>query len=211
MSPAIIFTTNGEIMVLKSNNQETIEEQVSLDLGLEVERVDIDAEAENEKKVYYTITGKEQQYNPDWEIYNINDLDVGEELEGIPEVTIFEKEDKSYNAARLRLIDEEEIVNLYFNYPKKAYPIVRNLKNIRTGEKDEFDFYLNCYDVCFSVLRCIDENNIKDKNGDTINKIKAINLETVLKIIDTSKKVRVRIIEGSPYNDYLSWGIIEME
>lgn len=211
MSPAIIFTTNGEIMALKSNNQETIEEQVSLDLGLEVERVDIDAEAENEKKVYYTITGKEQQYNPDWEIYNINDLDVGEELEGIPEVTIFEKEDKSYNAARLRLIDEEEIVNLYFNYPKKAYPIVRNLKNIRTGEKDEFDFYLNCYDVCFSVLRCIDENNIKDKNGDTINKIKAINLETVLKIIDTSKKVRVKIIEGSPYNDYLSWGIIEME
>ena len=211
MSPAIIFYTTGEIMALKSNNQETIEEQVSLDLGLEVERVDIDAEAENEKKVYYTITGKEQQYNPDWEIYNINDLDVGEELEGIPEVTIFEKEDKSYNAARLRLIDEEEIVNLYFNYPKKAYPIVRNLKNIRTGEKDEFDFYLNCYDVCFSVLRCIDENNIKDKNGDTINKIKAINLETVLKIIDTSKKVRVKIIEGSPYNDYLSWGIIEME
>jgi hypothetical protein len=211
LSPAIIFTTNGEIMVLKSNNQETIEEQVSLDLGLEVERVDIDAEAENEKKVYYTITGKEQQYNPDWEIYNINDIDVGEELEGIPEVTIFEKEDKSYNAARLRLIDEEEIVNLYFNFPKKAYPIVRNLKNIRTGEKDEFDFYLNCYDVCFSVLRCIDENNIKDKNGDIINKIKAINLETVLKIIDTSKKVRVKIIEGSPYNDYLSWGIIEME
>jgi hypothetical protein len=136
---------------------------------------------------------------------------VGEELEGIPEVTIFEKEDKSYNAARLRLIDEDEIVNLYFNFPKKAYPIVRNLKNIRTGEKDEFDFYLNCYDVCFSVLRCLDENNIKDSNGDIINKIKAINLETVLKIIDSSKKIGVRIIEGSPYNDYLSWGIIKME
>lgn len=212
MSPALIFTTNGEIMALQSKkNEKPIEEQVSLDLGLEVERVDIDAEAETGGQVYYTITGKEQQYNPEWETYNINDFDVGDELEGIPEVTIFEKEDKSYNATRIRLIDEEEIVNLYFNFPKKAYPIVRNLKNIRTGEKDEFDFYLNCYDVCFSVLRCLDENNIKDSNGDTINKIKAINLETVLKIIDTSKKVKVRIIEGSPYNDYLSWGIINME
>lgn len=212
MAPAIIFTTNGESMALQSKkNEKPIEEQVSLDLGLEVERVDIDAEAETSGQVYYTITGKEQQYNPEWETYNINDFDVGEELEGIPEVTIFEKEDKSYNAARLRLIDEDEIVNLYFNFPKKAYPIVRNLKNIRTGEKDEFDFYLNCYDVCFSVLRCLDENNIKDSNGDTINKIKAINLETVLKIIDSSKKIGVRIIEGSPYNDYLSWGIIKME
>ena len=198
-------------MSLKSEETRDIEEQVQLDLGLEVEKVDIDAEAESERTVYYTISGKEQQYNPQWEIYNINDFDVGEDLEGIPEVTIFEKEDKSYNAARVRLIDEEEIVNLYFNFPKKAYPVVRNLKNIRTGEKDEFDFYLNCYDVCFSVLKCLDEKNIKDSNGNTINKIKSINLETVLKIIDTSKKVKVRIIEGSPYNDYLSWGIISME
>ena len=213
MSPAIIFTKQGvNIMSLRSEEtQDSIEEQVKLDLGLEVEKVDIDAEAESERTVYYTISGKEQQYNPQWEIYNINDFDVGEDLEGIPEVTIFEKEDKSYNAARLRLIDEDEIVNLYFNFPKKAYPVVRNLKNIRTGEKDEFDFYLNCYDVCFSVLKCLDKKNIKDSNGDTINKIKAINLETVLKIIDTSKKVKVRIIEGSPYNDYLSWGIIGME
>ena len=213
MSPAIIFTKHGvNIMSLRSEEtQDSIEEQVKLDLGLEVEKVDIDAEAESERTVYYTISGKEQKFNPQWEIYNINDLDVGDELEGEPEVTIFEKEDKSYNAARVRLIDEEEIVNLYFNFPKKAYPVVRNLKNIRTGEKDEFDFYLNCYDVCFSVLKCLDEKNIKDSNGNTINKIKSINLETVLKIIDTSKKVKVRIIEGSPYNDYLSWGIISME
>ena len=196
----------------KNNEEEKIVEQVSLDLGLEVERVDIDAEAETEKKVYYTITGKEQQYNPQWEIYNINDFDVGEELEGIPEVTIFEKEDKSYNGVRLRLIDEDEIVNLYFNYPKKAYPYVRNLKNIRTGKKDEFDFYLNCYDVCFSVLKCIDENKIKDKAGNVINKITSINLETVLKLIDSSNKVKVRIIEGSPFKEeYSSWGIISME
>ena len=203
-------------MALKSKNHEeieepTIEQQVSLDLGLEVETVDIDKEAEKERTVYYTISGKEQQYNPQWETYNINDFDVGEELEGVPEVTIFEKDDKSYNAARLRLIDEDEIVNLYFNFPKKAWPIVRNLKNIRTGEKDDFDFYLNCYDVCFSVLKCLDENNIKDSNGKTINKIKAVNLETVLNIIDTSSKVKVKIIKGSPFNEYLSWGIIDME
>lgn len=184
--------------------------QDKLELNFETDTVDIDAEAE-EKTVYLTITGKEQEYEPTWETYNINDFTIGDELEGKPEVTIFEKEDKTYNAARLRLLNDGEIVNLYFNYPKKDYPMVKNLKNIRTGEKDEFDFYLNCFDVCFSVLRCLDENNIKDKNGDTINKIKAIDIETVLKIIDSNSNVKVRIIEGSPYNDYLSWGILEME
>jgi len=204
-------------MALKNNNlpdefETTETKQITMDdLGLETERIDIDEEAEENKKVYYTISGKEQQYEPTWETYGIGDFNVGEELEGRPEVTIFEKKDKSYDAARLRLLNEGELVNLYFNYPKKNYPMVRNLKNIRTGEKDDFDFYLNAFDVVFSTLKCIDEKNIVDENGEKINKIKAINLETLLKIIDASKKVKVRIIEGSPYNEYLSWGIIEME
>jgi hypothetical protein len=219
MAPAIIFTTNGEIMALKSKQTGLPEEfeeneekpQVSFDdLGLEAERVDIDEEAE-EKTVYYTISGKEQDYQPTWETFNIKDLDVGDEFEGKPEVTIFEKEDKSYNAVRVRLLDNGEILNLYFNYPKKNYPVVRNLKNIRTGEKDDFDFYLNCFDVVFSTLKCIDESKVTDSNGKKINKIKAINLEVLLKIIDTSKNIGIRVVEGSPYNDYLSWGIIKME
>ena len=204
-------------MALKSKQSEINEDfeiteekqQVTLDLEFETEIADLDAEAE-EKQVYYTISGKESRYEPTWETYNINDFDVGEELEGEPEVTIFEKKDKNYDAARLRIFNDGEIVNLYFNYPKKDYPVVRNLKNIRTSEKDKFDFYLNCYDVCFSVLRCIDENNVK-KDGKTINKIPSINIETILKIIDSNDFIKVRIIEGSPYNDYLSWGILEME
>ena len=189
----------------------TEEKQVTIDdLTFETETVDVD-EGIEEKEVYLTITGKERQYSSTWEKYKISDFDVGEELEGFPEVSIKEKEDKSYNAANLRIINEGEIVDLWFNFPKKDFPIVRNLKNIRTGEKDKFDFYLNCYDVCFSVLRCIDENNVKDSKGNTINKIKAIDIETVLKIIDSQDYVKVRIIEGSPYNNYLSWGIIKME
>ena len=45
-------------MVLKSNNQETIEEQVSLDLGLEVERVDIDAERTRIITIAIRIVGR---------------------------------------------------------------------------------------------------------------------------------------------------------
>ena len=221
MTPAYIFTTNGEIMALKSkSNKEsnlpeefetTTPTQVSLDdLGFQAEKVDIDEEA-NEKTIYYTISGKEQQYEPTWERYTISDLDIDDEFEGRPEVTIFKKEDKTYDAGKIRIMDDGEILDLYFNFPKKDYPIVKNLKNIRTGEKDTFDFYLNAFDVVFSTLKCLDENNIKDSNGNIINKINAINIETLLKIIDSSKRIGVRIIKGSPYNEYPSWGIIKME
>lgn len=206
-------------MALKSKSEinddfEVTEEkpQVTLDdLGLDVECVDIDEEAEKEKTVYYTVTGKEQQYEPTWETYSISDLEVGDEFEGIPEVTIFEKDDKTYNAYRLRLLDNGEVLNLYFNYPKKFYPEVRGLKDIRKGTKDTFDFYLNCFDVCFSVLKLLSEKNVVDRNGDEINKINKVNLENLMKLVDTKERIGVRVIEGSPHNDYTSWMIYKME
>ena len=64
MAPAIIFTTNGEIMALKSKQSEINDdfkvnevEQISFDdLEFEAEYVD---EEELETKKFYTISGKE--------------------------------------------------------------------------------------------------------------------------------------------------------
>lgn len=206
-------------MALKSKAENLPEEfekesQISLDdLGLETEYADLDKEAEEyeTKTKYFTITGKEQEYEPQWERYTISDLEIGDEFEGRPEVTIFAKSDKSYNAGKVRVMDDGEILDLYFNYPKKDYPIVRNLKDIRKSEKDTFDFYLNAYDVIFSVLKLMDEKNIVDADGEEINKIKAINLEAIMKIIDNNDRIGVRIIKGSPHNEYPSWMIYKME
>ena len=96
----------GEIMALQSKKQETLPEefevqeveQVTFDeiIGsVEAEYVDED-ELENSSKKFYTISGKESQYEPTWEKYGIQDLDVGATMEGRPEINIFENEDKTY-------------------------------------------------------------------------------------------------------------------
>ena len=111
MSPAIIFTTRGEIMALSKSNipEESIEEvsngQVTWD-DLEYEAVFVDEDAPKETKKFYTISGKESIFEPTWEKFGMGDLDVGDTFEGRPEITIFENKDKSYDAARLRLADD---------------------------------------------------------------------------------------------------------
>lgn len=172
-------------------------EQISFD--------DLEFEAEYvEDKVYTTISGKEQQYEPTWEKMNASDLDVGDEFEGRPEVTIFENKDKSYNALRLRLMDDGEILDLYANYPKKDWPYV---KGINKG----FDFYRNCFDFIYSVLKYRDERNVVNKDGEEINRFKTVNLETFAKYVDGMKTVGVRITEGNPDSEYNSWQITKME
>ena len=172
------------------------------DLEFEAEYVDEDAEYETKK--FYTISGKESQYEPDWERYTIADLDVGAEMEGRPEINIFENEDKSYNALRLRVMDDGEILDLYINYPKKDYPYVK-------GINKSFDFYRKCFDFIFSILRCRDETNVIDANGEEINRFKSVNIETFAKYIDSMSRIGVRITEGNQESEYNSFIIYKME
>lgn len=191
MSPAYIFTTNNQvnIMALKTkDNEETTFE-------------DLEWEAEYEEE-YTTISGKEQAYEPEWEKMSVHDLDVGLEFDGTPEVTIFEKPEKSYNAMRLRLLDDGEILDCYFNYPKKDYPYVK-------GINKDFDFYKPCFDFIFHILKFRNERNVVDPNGEEINRFKQVNLETFAKYVDQMTKVRVKITEGD--NGYNNWIITFME
>jgi len=193
MSPAYIFTKQGvNIMALK-----TKPEQTNFD--------DLEWEAEyEEEKTYTTISGKKQAYEPTWELMKTSDLDVGDEFEGTPEVSIFKNKDKSYNAIRVRLLDNGEILDCYFNYPKKDCPYIKNINK-------SFDFYRTCFDFLFSVLRCRDERNVVDSNGEEINKFKQVNLETFAKYVDSMTRVGVRVTEGNPDSDYNSWEIYKME
>ena len=194
-------------MALNNIPQDAIEEvkeveQVSFDdLEFEAEFVDEDDLA---PKKFYTISGKEQQYEPEWEKYSIRELDVGTTMEGRPEVCIFENEDKTYDALRLRILDDGDIVDCYLNFPKKDYPY---LKGINKG----FDFYRTCFDFIFSILKIRDERNVVDSKGEEINRFKQVNLETFAKYVDSMTRVGVKVTEGNPDSEYTSWEIYKME
>lgn len=191
-------------MALKSkNNEETVQvsEQISFDdIEFEAEYVNED---ELDVKKFYTISGKESWYEPTWDKYTMNDLDVGVEMEGRPEITIFENEDKTYDALRLRIIDDEEIVDLYVNFPKKDFPFVRNINK-------KFDFYRKCFDFIFSVLRYQNERNVVDKNGEEINRFGKINLEMLAKFVDQHERIGIRITEGNSDSEYNSFIIYKL-
>jgi hypothetical protein len=169
------------------------------DLEYEAEYVD-----EETKPKFLTISGKESEYNPTWEKMSIRELDVGDEFEGKPEVMLFKNDDKSYDAMRLRLSDDGEILDCYFNFPKKDFPYV-------TGINKGFDFYRTCFDFIFSILYIRDETNVVNSDGEEINRFKKVNIETFAKYVDTMTRVGVRVTEGNPDSEYNSWIIYKME
>ena len=206
MSPAYIFnnkTNQVKIMALSKKTEETTEQvQISFeDLEFEADFIDED---QIETKKFYTLSGKESWYEPTWEKYGMADLDIGDEFEGRPELNIFPNEDKSYDALRLRVMDDGEMVDIYINYPKKDYPYV---KGINKG----FDFYRKCFDFIFSILRLRDETNVIDTNGEEINRFKKVNIETFAKYVDTMERVGIRITEGNTDSEYNSFIIYKME
>ena len=163
---------------------------------------DLDFEVEYEaNENYLTISGKEQEYEPEWERMTVNHLDIGDEFEGNPEVTIYEKPDKTYNTMKVRVMDDGEILDCYFNYPKKDYPYVK-------GITKDFEFYRPLFNFIFNILRWRDERNVI-VNGEEVTRFKSVNLETFAKYIDQMNRIGIRITEGS--NGYNDWIIYKME
>jgi hypothetical protein len=211
MSPAYIFTKHGvNIMALKSKKEETgLPEEFETKEVKQVSFDDLEYEAEYAEngggQVYYTISGKEQQYEPTWEKFTMRELDVGDDMEGRPEITHFVNDDKKYYNLRVRVMDDGEILDCYVNIPK---PDERGfITNIRKG----FDFYRTCFDFIFSILRYRDEANVVDKDGEEINHFKKVNIITFAKYVDQMSRIGVRITEGNKNSDYDSWIIYKME
>lgn len=196
-------------MALKNKQNELpeefeVQEQISFDdIEFEAEYVD-EEELENGGQKFLTISGKESWYEPTWEKYGIQDLDVGQTMEGRPEISIFENEDKTYDALRLRVMDDGEILDLYVNYPKKHYPYVR-------GINSKFDFYRKCFDFIFSVLRLQGEKNVVNSQGEEVNKFGKINIEMLAKFVDQHNRIGVEIIEGNSDSEYDSFKIYKLE
>jgi len=203
MSPAIIFTKQGvNIMSLKSNNQEENKtvEQVSFDDLVKSTEAIADG-------VYITITGRTPEYHPDYEVFKAYEMDVGDWIEGKPEVSIIHKDEKSYDAIHLRIIDDtaEEILDCYANYPRADEEgMVKNLTR-------DFDFYRNAFDFIYSVLKTKGDKYVLDKNGEEYTKFRRVHLIGFARLVDQQSKVRVEITEGCNDSEYNSWQIINME
>ena len=177
----------------KDNN-----EQLSFD--------DLDFEAEyEEERTYTTISGKEYQEVQNWEKYGMYDFGVGEDVEGIPELTYFENKDKKYDSIRCRVLDDGEYADLYINIPKP------DKEGYITNIRKSFDFYRTCFDFIFSILRYRDETNVIDSNGEEINNFKKVNIMNFAKYVDQMSRIGVRITEGNKSSEYNSWIIYKME
>ena len=171
-----------------------------------IEFDDLEFEAEFEEEVVWTtISGKEYIDVHDWEKIPTYELDVGDEFEGIAEITYFENKDKKYDSLRVRVADDGEYVDAYVNLPKPDK--MGYITNVRKG----FDFYRTCFDFVYSVLKYRDERNVVDKNGEEINKFSKVNIMTFAKYVDQMKRIGIRITEGNTDSEYNSWIIYKME
>lgn len=186
-----------------NKTEEPIMEQVSFD-DIEFEAEYVDETEEMSVKKYYTISGKESQYEPEWEQYGVNELDPGVTMEGRPEIRIIDKPEKTYNAIHLKVMDDGEILNCYFNYPKKDYPYVKRINK-------SFDFYRPCFNFIYDILRWKDERNVVNENGEEVNIFNKINLEMLLKFVDQHERIGVKITEGNPNDGYNGWQIYKLE
>ena len=176
-------------------------EQISFD------ELEFEAEyTENENSnVYYTISGKIQEYEPTWEKYKMSDLEIGDVMEGRVEITHFINEGRKSDSLRVRVMDDGEILDCYVNIPKPDENGF--ITNIRKG----FDFYRTCYDFIYSVLRWKGEENVIDANGEEVNNFKRVNIIAFAKFVDQFNRIGIKVTKGNEDSDYNSFIIYKME
>lgn len=184
-------------MALKSKEEKT-NQQISFD--------DLEFETEyTEDNGYTTISGKQQTNVQTFEKLSSYDFDIGDDITGLPEISHFKNDDRKSDSLRVRVINDDEYVDLYVNIPKpdeKGF-----ITNIRKG----FDYYRTAFDFIYSVLRWKDERNVVDAAGEEINIIKKVNIIKFAQFVDQMNNIGVRITEGNPDSDYNSWMITRME
>lgn len=162
---------------------------------------------------FTTISGKEYRDMSMATKYTIQDFEIGNIINGYPELTIFpnnEKDDEgnfkdNYQSIRLRIIDgDEEYVDLYANIPRRdADGFIENLNK-------SWNFMRTGFDLCFSFMRWVDETNVVTPNGEEINKITKINIDRICKKIDSMDWVKVKIIKSND-EKYPSWILLDMK
>ena len=111
---------------------------------------------------------------------------------------------KGYQSIRFRILDEQDYVDLYANIPR------RNEKGFVSNISKFSGFFRTGFDVCFSFMRFLGEENVVNASGNEINRITKINIEAVCKKIDSMDNVTFKVIKGAN-EDYDSFILLDMK
>lgn len=150
------------------------------------------------EKEFVTITGKSIDYDSEKNKIRLHDLEDGEKFTGKPEVEIIEKDEKSYDTARIKLIGKDEDLVIYANFDKRKYPVIK-------GANEDFVFYRDSFNIAKSILLL---------NGAPIRyeakKIKEVNFKEILEFIDSCDNVTIEAVEYDDNPEYKSVRILEV-
>lgn len=138
----------------------------------------------------------------DYAVSNLNQVNVGNTIRGIPKIMKGTNEEKGYDYLILKVFDDIEMqcLNIYVNVPK--------FRNKVTGIR-RYGFTQNLFNFIISVNRLIDPSSVIDKKtGDEVNYIKTINLQDFIDFIEKKPFITIEVIEGSKgYNSFKVIGI----
>lgn len=153
---------------------------------------------------------------------NINELVIGTTVYGIPEFRLFDNTDKTnadgsprkWDNICLHLADiqTDEYGETVGEYVEAYVPCPRpdqqgNISNIFGN-----GFYHGCFNLIYSYLRTLDENNVLDSNGNIKNTIKRINIVKLLEKLNDLEHMEIKVMKGANGDEqYLTYMITEMK
>lgn len=153
----------------------------------------------------------------------INDLPVGSVVTGMPEFVRFDNTGRTntdgsprkWDSICVRLSDIEEVdeygeqqgefLECYLPCPRPD--AAGNISNVFGN-----GFYHGTFNLIYSYLRTLNENNVLDSKGNIKNTIKRINLIKLLEKLNNYSYMEFKVMKGANgYENYLTFMITKMK
>lgn len=153
----------------------------------------------------------------------IDDLNIGDTVDGMPDVVLFDNSDRTnsdgsprkWDSICLHLIDiqeTDEYGEQSGEYVVAYSPCPRPDKNGFVYNIFANGFYHGTFSLIYSYLRALDESNVLDPQGNIINKINKINIVKLLEKINELSAMEIKVQAGANGDEnYLTYMIIGME
>lgn len=154
---------------------------------------------------------------------SINDLDVGVEVDGMPEFVIFDNSDRTNNDGSPRKWDSlcchfvdieetDEFGEQTGEYVEAYLPIPRPDENGVITNIFGNGFYHGAFNLIYSYLRTLDENNVLDAQGNIINTIKKVNIVKLVETLNKMDTMEIKVMKGANGDtNYLTFMITNMQ
>lgn len=150
------------------------------------------------KEAKTSVSGKDLKLNDERDILYLRDLDEEESYKGNPIVSIFKNDEKTYNNASIRLVNDDEELRLSVNFPKKDCPIVKNLNH-------NFGFYLNAFNLVKDIAILTGAEGVDDKTG----AFKEVNFKEILEFVDGLEEMEI-VAYYPEDSEYMSFSVVRV-